>query len=61
MNFLKLNLISRLILLVGVIFNPLHVLAGEKDIVDSQVFCKKRNEVSIQEFSKLGIPRGYSD
>ena len=50
MNFLKLNLISRLILLGGLILNPLHVLAGEKDIVDSQVFCKKRNEVSIQEF-----------
>ena len=61
MNFLKLNLISRLILLGGLILNPLHVLAGEKNIVDSQVFCKKRNEISIQEFSKLGIPSGYSD
>ena len=61
MNYLKINLISRLILLGGLILNPLHVFAGQKDIVNKQVFCKERNEISIQEFSKLEIPSGYSD
>ncbi len=60
MRLIKLSTLSKFFLFAGLLLNP-SVIANESDVVDTQVFCKKRNSISIKEYSKLGIPEGYSD